>query len=593
VAAGCLGVILLAPVGASLAAGPEDTPARVSTLLDNGAYDLALALIDRLQPEPLREPEEWVAWERVRLQSYRKREDWDGLLSRTAKIPAGLPLLSQQRLLTEAVELLLPSGRGDAMRGILRELLWRGGGDSVQMSQWRRLVIRSYLAADQVEDARIAIQRYQSEYLPADKDWVYLYGQVLLRSGDADTAAASLAAVQTRDGRLLRTLSRLRAGIDDPELVIEQLGPPRHRPTADDEFLASLWSLYAEAASLAYRARDKVVALEALFSGTFTVARPEFRAWEIGDVWQAYRSLAEEVGNARHLLQGESEAWREVARELGASNYPVESRAVIALLALDERDPMQRDELHTLLFDSLREDGMDVLAVRLYRDPQRFPDVDVVPAAVRHRIVTYAIKHRDIELAALMSRQLPPAGPDQDPLSWALIRARLAIYTGEFRHGEGVLREAIGSVSAFDADAADRIMQLIFDLQSVGRHKAAYLLFEMMHDRVSTSNHKRETLFWMADSLRNMGQYTRAAELYFESALLNGEGFDIWGQTARLNAAEALTEAGMLEDARRIYEQLLRLTADPKQRLALERRLQQLWLRKDERAGAAEAGSAH
>ena len=211
----------------------------------------------------------------------------------------------------------------------------------------------------------------------------------------------------------------------------------------------------------------------------------------------------------------------------------------------------------------------------------------MLPAAVRHRIVNHALKQRDIELAAEMSRHLPPANPDQDPLNWALIRARLAIYTGEFGHGETVLREAIEPAGAFDADAADRVMQLIFDLQSVGRHEAAYLLFEMMHDRVTTSNHKRETLFWMADSLRNMGQYTHAAELYFESALLNGDGHDIWGQTARLNAAEVLTDAGMLGDAQRIYEQLLRVSSDPKQRLALERRLQQLWLRKERQPGDA------
>ena len=173
-AAGCLGSLLaVQTIPPARAVAPEDTPTRVSRLLENGAHELAFALIDRLQRDPLNAPQEWVAWERLRLSLLQKREDWDGMLSRTASIPAELPLLSQQSLLTEAVELLLPSGRGDDMLDILRELLWRGGGDSKQMSHWRRLVIRSYLAADQVEDAVIAMQRYQDEYLPADKDWVY------------------------------------------------------------------------------------------------------------------------------------------------------------------------------------------------------------------------------------------------------------------------------------------------------------------------------------------------------------------------------------------------------------------------------------
>ena len=167
--ASCLVSLLAAPSAPARTVADEDHPERVSRLLENGAHELAYALIDRLQRDPLSAPEQWVAWERLRLQLFRNKEDWDSLLSRTERLPAELPLLSQQALLTEAVELLLPSGRGDAMRDILRELLWRSGGDSRQMSHWRRLVIRSYLAADQVEDAVIAMRRYQSEYLPADK----------------------------------------------------------------------------------------------------------------------------------------------------------------------------------------------------------------------------------------------------------------------------------------------------------------------------------------------------------------------------------------------------------------------------------------
>ena len=96
---------------------------------------------------------------------------------------------------------------------------------------------------------------------------------------------------------------------------------------------------------------------------------------------------------------------------------------------------------------------------------------------------------------------------------------------------------------------------------------------------------QREILYWMADSRNALGEYQSAAELYLRSAhFRGGNGKDPWGHSARYQAAEALSKAGLVADARGVYRQLLDETADQRRRAVLERQLQQLWLRQHQNA---------
>jgi hypothetical protein len=53
-----------------------------------------------------------------------------------------------------------------------------------------------------------------------------------------------------------------------------------------------------------------------------------------------------------------------------------------------------------------------------------------------------------------------------------------------------------------------------------------------------------------------------------------------WAQTAHYQAAEALAKAGMVDDARQLFDALLRVTTDPGRRAVINHSLQQLWLHK-------------
>jgi hypothetical protein len=56
------------------------------------------------------------------------------------------------------------------------------------------------------------------------------------------------------------------------------------------------------------------------------------------------------------------------------------------------------------------------------------------------------------------------------------------------------------------------------------------------------------------------------------------DAMDPWAQTARFNAAESLQKAGLVDDARRIYQSLLAVTEEPARRSVLRHNIQQLWL---------------
>ena len=292
-------------------ADQDDLLQRVDLLTANGATQLALRILDNGQP-PVDDIENWLRAERSRFAIYSKQGDWDALTGRLQQVPAELPLIHQHRIFTHAVELLLRAGRGTQSRRYLRNLIWRGSGDSVQISYWRRLVIRSYLVEDQLNDAQIAMHRYQKEYAPSDQNWSYLYGLTLLKSGAYQRAAAQLSSIQNERAVTLRLLSLLRAGAE-PKALIEQAralySKLANREQYDAIVMQRLWVVQAEAAAALPDHTLRVKALEKLFSRPLQ-SDVELPITQVpADLWRAYRILATDVGNRDNLLVGENASW--------------------------------------------------------------------------------------------------------------------------------------------------------------------------------------------------------------------------------------------------------------------------------------------
>lgn len=575
-------LLAMSPPAPAQQPAPTAPSPRIQLLLQSGAYDLALRRLDDIQAE-ISDVPEWLEWENLRFELYRRRGDWDKLTERLAALPGEVPDIQRQGLMTRAAELLLDSGEGERVREILRTLIWRSGGDSGQLNHWRRLVVRSYLVDDLNHDAQIAMSLYDREYLPADSDWDYLFAQVLLRQGKAEEAARRLGSTQEPAARVLRLLSRLRAGVDAAPRVLEKSARLRDSLSGNESLVAATWAVAAEAALEASDAGARVNALERLFNGPGLSGELALFDLATGDLWRAYETLGSGLGNARNLLFGDPEPWMNMAEELEGDGSALQARAVIAAAARNSRSKSDREQLHLALYERLDDAELDTLAIRLYESETEFPAVDNVPDGVRHQIVATAIAQRDIKRAARFARNLAAPDAEQTQIQWDLTRARLALYAGDFVQSESILESLILSRDEFEPDTADRLMQPIFDLQSVGRGEAAFGLLQHLHERVATPKHKREILLWLGDARKSEGEYESAAEYYLRSAYAEARARDEWGQSARYHAAEALAEARLIEDARRIYEQLLSEVGEGTRAAALQRRLQELWVKKQER----------
>jgi len=259
---------------------------------------------------------------------------------------------------------------------------------------------------------------------------------------------------------------------------------------------------------------------------------------------------------------------------------PLRQRAMYAWLAKNGSDEKTRKLSHQQLVKSLqkRKKGLEIIR-HLYRDALK-GDQSNAPAIVGYVLIDQALSESDIKLASTLLRSLvaPPEGID--PLLWHLRRARVFVLAGEHDKGVKVLYRLLSDQSQLNKQQTDRFMQVLFDLQTVERHREAHDVFARLFEHTSDMQLRREILYWMADSRKALEEYKEASQLYIQSARnpLDDKAIDLWGQSAFYQAAEALAKAGFIQDARNIYQRLLRTSNDPGRRAVLSRQLQQLLL---------------
>jgi len=574
-----LGLVLLAAsVFTHAATNDEDVLARARALTRGGATQLALQLIDQYQPAP-GERDAWMRWERERFALLQAQRDWPMIGARVINLPEGMPTEFVRWAKTEAARAELQSGRPAGARRFLRELLWGETGTREQLAEWRQLVIRSYLQEDNVQDAAMALQRYRADFRADTTAWRLLEATILVRAGKPKEAYLRIGSIKTHDGRLLTLLAALRAGTLPARTVLvraEQLAEEtRNKPTLQQQ----AWGLVAEAAAHVGNTGRRIYALErALTLSRMHPAAERLVVAQADDLWAAYDRFAESVGNDKRLLVGQDSAWLKQAESYDRDDAML-ARTFYGFLARRATDTQIRSTAIRRLTDSLIEDGRGEVLRALYTGSRQYPTLTQVPDYVRYRLADLAIAEYDIRFAGLLMQGLetPPDGEDQE--GWILRRARVLVYAGRFVDALQLLGGLLASRPVFSDDLADRTLQVIFDLQAAHRHDDAISLLGVLQRQVKNSRLKREIYYWIAESRAALGQYREAAELYLRSATFDHPtGGDMWGQTARFHAAEALGKAGLTQDARLVFQVLLKHTEDAKQRAVIERSIQQLWL---------------
>ena len=554
----------------------------IARLAKGGAAELALALLDEQQPEYVAESGQWLRWERMRVRILEQRGQWQALEQRLAHLPEGVPADFSRWAQGRRARALVLNRQPVQARQILRRLLWSGEPpSSTELAEWRQLVMQSYLQQGRVDDAYVAMLRYHQDHGEKGEEGLQIRARILLASGHAAEArslldVARLDPVSTR----LWWLARLRSGSPAAKLLAEI----RATEGLDEQSELVRYLHYGVMAETAQAAEDTaalIIALEQWYRLT-----PPLEGWDellnlsADSLWQGYLAYAQQLGNREQLLIGNDAAWFKLADETD-KRYPVRKHSLYAQLSRHGATQEVREKAALELASQLQaqEGGMAVVQ-QLFLHSPHYPDATHLPAAVAYLLVDQAIRDGDLPMASRLLQQLPEPPDNTARFPWQLRRVKVFILAGDFTSAETLLRQLLPEIGAYGRQQRDQLIQLLFDLQTVGEHETAYALLHEVYQRVPDLQLRRELLFWMADSRVAQANHVAAARLYLQSAtLLDAQSMDPWAQTARYKAAEALAEGGMLEDAAHLYTALLRVTEQPERRAVLRRELEQVRMR--------------
>lgn len=557
----------------------------VRALANSGAALLAQHSIDTLQPGASTDPEVWMAWERERIRIYQQSADWLSLVKRLETLPPELPADFNRWAITQRADGFIKLGKGKSAQLLLQELIWTlslSHPESPQwLTRWRRMVMDSYMVDGSVEDANLAAVRFYQDYGDQDVQARITRAHILLSANRADEAVDLLAGdLKDPHAAALYLLAQLRSDSRPPRKILQAALRQMRGDWVDPALRLQLWAVAAEAAMRSGDRASTANALEHVIAANRDMPLPEGLFDLTPDaLWNAYIDFATHVGNKAQFLIGQDKQWFDAAAK-AAKKQPVRSRSLYALLMLQGETEASRNLAAQKFVARLskRKQGGNLLRA-LFLDTRQYADYEMIPLAARHVLVDVALADSDINLAsALMATiQVPPDGTDK--YFWELRRARILIMGGNTEAGAESLNTILAANPKLSQEQLDRLLQVVFDLQTVKAHDAAYDLFLKVMQRTKDPKLQRELYYWMAESRKASEAYAEAARLYLKSAmLLDPKAGDPWGQTARYQAADALAHAGMVRDARVLFQQLLRTTTDPGRRAVLNRQLQKLWL---------------
>lgn len=574
------------PATAELPVAPQD-PAldEVIALARGNAADLALALMDQRQGEFAAAPARWERWEVERLHVLGTRRDWTIIEERTRELPAAASAAFRSAALTARIDALLELGQAGEARRLLRELIWAAEAtpDPASVDRWRRQLIQGYVGDGLVDDAATAIQRRRQDDPREAARWVPVEAALLLRAGQPRQAITALAGRRDALAQALNLAAGLRTRELTSAAVFDAAVKLAVAKVTPDEVRGVCWLVAAEAADAHGNAPARIAALERALTAPRSVTLPAgvFESGA-GEVWEAYLAHGSRLGNSLQLVIGSDADWF-AAAEARFDAEPVAARALYSVVTQRGAEAASREQAHWQFARLIaREPNGGELLAALYLERTRYPEPEAVPAPVRYLLIDGVLARPDIPLASRLLAGLsePPSGAD--PAEWHLRRARVFVLAGDTKAGLRALDELIASGEPFEVD---RLLQVVFDLQTLEEHRGALRFLTPLLEWELPPQRRRELLFWTADSHAALANHVEAARLYLASALLlDPVAMDPWAQTARYQAANALAKARLWADARRQYASLLGATQDPARQAVLRHELQQLVL-EEGRAG--------
>jgi hypothetical protein len=548
---------------------------RIRTLLSSGALTLAESLLIAGLPARVGQSD-WFDWQRELWEVREKNNQRDRLIESLIILSQNVEGDQRLEVLERLVEAQQKNGDFLAARAGLRDLMLVVSSDPVRTARLRRFLIQNYLESGLVADAEAASIRYQEEYLPDDTEWNLLRGQISIENEQPSKAVAQLVGLQDQKARLMLALARLHEGSLQPDAVIAYLDSDKVSTFASSELEHLRTAITAEAARLANQPGIRARMLENLLAADVS-SIPMFPEVTSERLLTAYSDLGRIAGNDAHLLLGNDLEWVNYAIELPPEEAVV-ARAIYAMLLQNDEAGPATGSAHRGLIDLLLNDGLYRVILALYGDASPLGLLPDVGDALSLRLSRHALEAGDYLIAAGIVTRIDQLPEGMTDWRWQLQIARLEIFSGQSKVGADRLLQILDSAEHVEEQELDRLLQVVFDLQAISRDDLALKVFEAVGPFAHTVRQRRELLYWMGESQIGEGRFAEGADLFLQSSEVAGQQLDLWGQSARFRAAEALVDAGLLQDAFNVYRSLLKESSDENRQFQLRQKLQNLKL---------------
>ena len=560
---------------------------QLDELTQIGMPGLALRMIEQQQSLYKRFSSDWYTYEFKRIKTLAALDQWDAVAERSTVV---LKQAGASGQITPRIEswfraqlaiAQLNLGQPEQTLDQCRQLLWRETrADDSFIAVCRRLIIQAYLRMDKVDDARKSLLKYRRDYGEYKGEWRQLQARALLRADRPAEVIDLLADDESHDAKILSMVATVRSRPKKIKATIKDV----KRELADKDILQSQRRDYQYVLYEAHlRNKDLIsAALEAeqllALSRVNSTLKDDFQL-DGDDLWNLYTEIGVGLGNKYKLLVGDDTAWYKRAAEIEKKS-PVQARSLYAVIAFNspikKKSQLAHKEIANLL--AVNDDGLEVIN-QLYLQSERAGSPQDLSADVRYRLVDHALSNGDITLAATMMASLPQPPDGEDLFNWQIRKARVLILEGRHEQGEKVLEASLQNQKTLEREQIDRYLQVVFDLQTVSRHEQALELFDLLPEADMDDKLKRELYYWKAESNYEIERYGHAAVMYFKSARTGDpDMIDLWAQSARFKAADALVKAALYEDAKHAYTELMRITANDARKRVIRQKLQQIQL---------------
>jgi len=547
-------------------------------LIKAGAIDLAY---DYLQKHPPRVATAaiWQAWAEQKWSLLILQQDWQTLKTDARGLPASFgadasfAIPYEARALIElqdfnaARRLLQPALELDALPVRLQKLI-------------REQLISLYRAQGDYANAKIEAIRFHDEFKPQDSAWFIQRAVIEYLSGDAVGAGRLLAAVSSIEAKLLQTLFRFEANEIDIEalnkLINRQLS--RKRIALPEQkmaqgILAKVNQNSSETARIA-----QIEALERYLVLKGEDLHADVIQFTANDLKTAYLDLSDLMINQALMDPTRASLKFTLAQQADLAGLRSKAHALYADVMLDKNESALRIAAKNAFVISLIENDQFPLLTHVLGKQRALGGFDLLDSTSSAKILNYALEQGDIDLISSIAPYLDAAPSNVNNQDWTLQKARIDIFAGRFEQGRDKIILWLNQEATLSGEKVDRVLQPVFDLQAVSQNEISLELLDLISTQTDSKRHKREILFWKAQSYDDMGESTTAAEHFLRSAMVEANGFDQWGHSSRYHAASTLMEAGQYDDARQLFDSLLLITKDATRRATIKQSLQRLWL---------------